>query len=53
MVLASPRVKVVPLRGRSFQFERVAKTGDSEKGMVLGEYTTEVKNEEGLAKAFG
>lgn len=51
MVLSSQRVKVVPLRGRSFNFQRVAKTGDSEKGMVLGEYTVEVKNEEGLAKA--
>jgi hypothetical protein len=53
MVLSTDRVKVVPLRGRSFKFERVAKTGDSEKGMVYGEYTIEVKNEEGLAKAYG
>lgn len=53
MVLSTQRVKVIPLRGRSFTYQDVAKTGDSMKGMVLGEYTVEVKNEEGLAKAYG
>lgn len=53
MVLSSQRVKVMPLKGRSYSYQGVAKTGDSEKGMVLGEYTIEVKNEEGLAKAYG
>ena len=53
MVLSSERCHVVPLQGRSFTFEQVSRTGDSEKGMVLGEYTTEVMNEEGLAKAYG
>lgn len=53
MVLSSQRVKVMPLKGRSYQYMDVAKTGDSNKGMVLGEYTVEVKNEEGLAKAYG
>jgi len=50
LILASNRVKVVPLTGRSFQFQPVAKTGDSSKGMVLGEYTLEVRNEEGMAR---
>lgn len=53
LVLSSGRVKVVPLNGRSYQFVPVSRTGDSEKGMILGEYTVEVKNEEGMAKAFG
>jgi hypothetical protein len=52
MVLSTQRVHVVPLKGRSFQFQNVAKTGDSEKGMLLGEYTVEVMNEEGMAKAY-
>lgn len=53
MVLSSQRVKVMPLKGRSYQYMDVARSGDSAKGMVLGEYTVEVKNEEGLAKAYG
>lgn len=53
MVLSKDRVKILPLQGRSFNFQMVAKTGDAEKGMILGEYTVEVKNEEGLAKAYG
>lgn len=52
MVLSSQRIKVLPLRGRSFSFQMVAKTGDSDKGMVIGEYTTEVKNANGLARAY-
>lgn len=53
MVISSSRVQVLPLTGRSYQFIPVARTGDSEKGMVLGEYTLEVMNEEGMAKAYG
>lgn len=52
MVLSSQRIKVMPLTGRSFQYQDVAKTGDSMKGMLLGEYTVEIMNEEGLAKAY-
>lgn len=37
LILSSQRVKVLPLQGRSFQFKEVASTGDSRKGMVLGE----------------
>ena len=48
-MIATPRVKVVPLTGRSFHYEAVAKTGDAEKGMILGEYTAEAKNENGMA----
>jgi len=53
MVISTKRIHVVPLRGRSFRHERVAKTGDAEKGHVLGEYTLEFRNEKGLAKAYG
>lgn len=51
MALASRRIKVVPLTGRTFQFKGVSSTGDADKGMVLGEYTLEVRNEEGMARA--
>ncbi len=53
MVISTERVHVVPLANRSFQHVRVAPTGDAEKGMILGEYTLEVKNEGGMAKAYG
>jgi len=53
MVLSTERVNVLPLKGRSFQFEPVSRTGDAVRGMVLGEYTCEVRNEEGLAKIYG
>jgi hypothetical protein len=52
MILSPERVKVVPLAGRSFQVMDIARTGDSLKRMIVGEYTLEVKNEEGMAKAF-
>jgi len=53
MVLSSERCHVVPMRGRSFHHESVSKTGDSVKGMILGEYTVEVRNAAGMAKAYG
>lgn len=53
LVISSGRVHVVPFGGRSFQFQEVGRTGDSRKGFIVGEYTVEVHNEEGMAKAFG
>lgn len=53
LVISSGRVHVVPLQNRSFRHERIGKTGDSEKGFIVGEYTVEVHNEEGMAKAAG
>jgi hypothetical protein len=53
MVLSTDRIKVVPLTGRSFQFLPIARTGDSQKGTLLGEYTLEVRNEDGMVKAYG
>jgi hypothetical protein len=53
MVISSERINVVPLQGRAFQRVPVARTGDAEKAMIIGEYTIEFRNEEGCAKAYG
>ena len=45
LLLDSSRVNVLPLNGRSFQYKSLATTGDSESGMVVGEYTLEFRNE--------
>ena len=45
LLLDSSRIDVLPLAGRSFHFKKLASTGDSEVGMLVGEYTTEVRNE--------
>ena len=50
MILATNRINVPPLQQRSFQFREVASQGDSRKGMVVGEYTVELRNEEGMAR---
>lgn len=48
--LATRRIGITPLQSRSFHYMPTAKTGDSEKGYVCGEYTVEVRNEEGMYK---
>lgn len=45
VLLDSSRAQVLPLGGRSFQFKKLASTGDAEQGQVLGEYTLELRNE--------
>ncbi len=45
LLLDSSRLHVMPMAGRSFHFKKLAATGDSEVGMVLGEYTLELRNE--------
>ena len=45
LLLDSSRVSVLPLAGRSFQFKRLASSGDYECGELIGEYTLELKNE--------
>lgn len=50
LILATGRLAVPPVAGRSFHYEPVAKTGDAEKGMVVGEYTLVHKNEAGMAQ---
>ncbi len=53
LLLDSSRIGVVPLQGRSFHYKPLAATGDSETGMVLGEYTLEFKNENAHAMLRG
>lgn len=45
LLLDSSRVEVLPLSGRSFHFKRLASTGDREAGLIVGEYTLELRNE--------
>jgi hypothetical protein len=54
-LLDSSRVAVLPLAGRSFSYKPLASAGDSEIGMVVGEYTLELMNENahGLIRALG
>ncbi len=44
------RLAVLPLNGRSVNIEDMAKTGDNEKALVLGEYTLEVYHEQAMAR---
>jgi hypothetical protein len=43
--LDSTKVSVVPLAGRSFQYQALAVTGDYVSGELIGEYTLEMRNE--------
>jgi hypothetical protein len=45
LLLDSSRLEVMPLAGRSFQYKPLASTGDREAGMIVGEYTLEMRNE--------
>ncbi len=45
------RLAVVPLQGRSFMYEDMAKTGDNQKGLITGEYTLELYHQNGMARA--
>lgn len=42
IIVPRQRVKVVPLQNRAFQILNIAKTGDSEKRLLVGEYTVEI-----------
>lgn len=53
LLLDSSRIAVLPLGGRSFHYKPLAASGDSEVGMVLGEYTLEFKNENAHALIRG
>lgn len=43
------RVRVVPMQGSSFHIQRMGKTGDNEKSLIVGEYTTEVHHPQAMA----
>jgi hypothetical protein len=45
LLIDSSRLHVMPLAGRSFHFKKLASTGDSEVGQLIGEYTLELRNE--------
>jgi hypothetical protein len=45
LLLDSGRIEVMPLSGRSFHYKPLAVTGDRETGLVVGEYTLEVRNQ--------
>lgn len=51
MGVSTRRVRPVPLRGRSFQRQDLAKTGDSDKAHVIGEYTLEVHHPDKMFQA--
>jgi hypothetical protein len=55
LTLDSSRIKVVPLAGRSFRYEELAKGGDYARGQLVGEYTLELRNENahGLLQGLG
>jgi hypothetical protein len=45
LLLDSRRIEVMPLAGRSFHYQPLARTGDRESGQLVGEYTLELRNE--------
>lgn len=45
LLLDSSRISVLPLSGRSFHYRPLAVTGDYSSGELVGEYTTELRNE--------
>ena len=49
-LVSTSRVVPVPLQGRSFQVQRVGTTGDSQKGMVIGEYTVEIRQPQAMGQ---
>jgi hypothetical protein len=50
LLIPRERVKVVPLQGRSFSFDEMAKTGDNKKGLLTGEYTIEAHHPNAMAR---
>ncbi len=53
LALDSSRIKLVPLRGRSFQYEELSKGGDYARGQIVGEYSLELRNENAHALMQG
>jgi len=50
LLVPRERLAVPPLQGRSFTFQPMAKTGDNEKGLIVGEYTLQVHHESAMAR---
>ena len=53
LLLDSSRIAVMPLTGRSFQYQPLASTGDAAGGQIVGEYTMEMRNENAHALIRG
>ncbi|ABR31304.1 hypothetical protein SU69_07395 [Thermosipho melanesiensis] len=47
IVVDTSNLKIKPLSGRNMAYEPLAKTGDSVKGQIVGEYTLEFRNPDG------
>lgn len=52
IVFDSAKVKIMPLNGRAFFLEQLAKTGDSNDWQIVGEYTMEVRNADAACYHF-
>jgi len=50
LLVPRERLAVPPLQGRSFTYTPMAKTGDNEKGLIVGEYTMQVHHESAMAR---
>ncbi|MBY0308429.1 MAG: DUF5309 domain-containing protein [Phycisphaerales bacterium] len=53
LLLDSSRVGVLPLAGRSFHYKPMGAAGDRTTGMLIGEYTLELRNEQAHAVIRG
>lgn len=52
LIVPRGRTKVVPLQGRNFAYQELAKTGDNVKGQVVGEYTLELHHPDAMARLY-
>lgn len=50
LLIPRERVKVPPLQGRAFHVQDIAKTGDSEKKLIVGEYSLEDHHPQAMAQ---
>ena len=50
LLLCTNRLAIANLRGQSFHKEIVARTGAADKGMIVGHYTLEVRQEAGMGQ---
>lgn len=50
LLIPRQRVRVVPLQNRAFQILDIAKSGDSEKRLLVGEYTVEDHHPQAMAQ---
>lgn len=50
LIVPRERVKAMPLQGRSFAYLEMGRSGDNTKGMVVGEYTTEVHHPSAMGR---